>query len=95
MGWSTDSQILRVFERPVCVSDAVIETIVQAIEKWPELSRSPPVFEFVDADKLDGLFEARVIDNPSHIPSVEFVFQGALVRVMYTATVRVIVERVM
>jgi len=54
-GWSTDSQIVREFDRPVRVSDAVIETLIEAVEDWPELSRSPPVFEFVDADKLDAI----------------------------------------
>lgn len=92
-GWSTDSQIVREFDRPVRVSDAVIETLMEAVEDWPELSRSPPVFEFVDADKLDGLFKTRAVDETSHMPSVEFLFQDALVTVMYASTVRVIVER--
>jgi len=92
-GWSTDSQIVREFDRPVRVSDAVIETLMQAVEDWPELSRSPPVFEFVDADKLDGLFKTRAVEETSHMPSVEFPFQGALVTILYGSTVRVIVER--
>ncbi|MFC7185988.1 HalOD1 output domain-containing protein [Halorubrum yunnanense] len=92
-GWSTDSQIVREFDRPVRVSKAVTETLIEAVEDWPELSRSPPVFEFVDADKLDGLFKTRAVDEASHMPSVEFLFQDALVTVMYASTVRVIVER--
>ena len=92
-GWSTDSQIVREFDRPVRVSDAVIETLMEAVEDWPELSRSPPVFEFVDADKLDGLFKTRTVEETSHMPSVEFLFQDVLVTVMYASTVRVIVER--
>jgi len=51
------------------------------------------VFEFVDADKLDGLFKTRTVEETSHMPSVEFLFQDALVTVMYASTVRVIVER--
>jgi len=92
-GWSTDSQIVREFDRPVRVSDAVIETLMEAVEDWPELSRSPPVFEFVDADKLDGLFKTRTVEETSYMPSVEFLFQDALVTVLYGSTVRVIVER--
>ena len=92
-GWSTDSQIVREFDTPVRVSDAVIETLIEAVEDWPELSRSPPVFEFVDADKLDGLFKTRTVEETSHMPSVEFLFQDVLVTVMYASTVRVIVER--
>jgi len=92
-GWSTDSLIVREFDRPVCVSEAVTETLMQAVEDWPDLSRSPPVFEFVDVDKLDGLFKTRAVDETSHMPSVEFLFQDALVTVMYASTVRVVVER--
>ena len=92
-GWSTDSQIVREFDRPVRVSGAVIETLIEAVEDWPELSRSPPVFEFVDADKLDGLFKTRTVEETSYMPSVEFLFQDALVTVLYGSTVRVIVER--
>ena len=92
-GWSTDSQIVREFDRPVRVSDAVIETIDKAVEDWHELSSSPPLFEFVDADNLDGLFKTRTVEKTSYMPSVEFVFQDALVTVMYASTVRVIVER--
>ncbi|WP_265338737.1 HalOD1 output domain-containing protein [Halalkalirubrum salinum] len=92
-GWSTDSQIVCEFDRPVRVSDAVIETLMEAVEDWPELSRSPPVFEFVDPDKLDGLFKTRTVEGTSHMPSVEFLFQDALVTVMYASTVCVIVER--
>jgi len=92
-GLSTDSLVIREFDRPVCVSEAVIETLMKAVEDWPDLSRSPPVFEFVDADKLDGLFKTRAVEETSHVPSVEFLFQDALVTVMYASTVRVIVER--
>jgi hypothetical protein len=91
--WSTDSLVIREFGRPVCVSDAVIETITEAVEKWPELTDSPAVFEFVDADKLDDLFKKRAVDDSSHIPSVEFRFQDAIVTVLYGSTVRVIVEQ--
>lgn len=91
--WSTDSLVMREFGRPVCVSDAVIETITEAVEKWPELTDSPAVFEFVDADKLDDLFKKRAVDDASHIPSVEFRFQDAMVTVLYGSTVRVIVEQ--
>lgn len=91
--WNTDTQIVRGFERPVVVSEAVINTLVQAVEDWSELNDSPPVAEFVDADNLNGLFKTRAVDKTSHIPSVEFLFQDALVTVMYGSTVRVIVER--
>jgi hypothetical protein len=90
--WSTNTHVVREFDRSVRVSDAVMETLMEAVEEWPELSRSPTVFEFVDTDNLDGLFKTRAVDE-SHTPSVEFLFQGALVTVMYASTVRVIVER--
>lgn len=92
-GWSTDSQIVREFDRHARVSDAVTETLMKAVEDWPELSRSPPVFEFVDADKLDGLFKTRAVAETSHIPFVEFLFQDTLVTVIYASTVCVTVER--
>jgi len=92
-GWSTDSQIVREFDTSVRVSDAVIAALIEAVEDWPELSLFPPVAEFVDADKLDGLFKTRAVDETSHTPSVEFLFQDALVKVMYGSVVRVIVER--
>lgn len=91
--WSTDTQVVRGFERPVVVSEAVISTLMDAVDCWPDLDKSPPVAEFVDADNLDGLFKTRAIDETRHIPSVEFLFQDALVTVMYESTVRVIVER--
>lgn len=92
-GWTTDTELVREFDRPALVSDAVIQTITDAIEAWPELSDSPSVFEFVDADKLDGLFKTRAVDDAGHVPSLEFRFQRALVTVMYASRVRVIVER--
>ncbi|GGJ04248.1 hypothetical protein GCM10008995_12550 [Halobellus salinus] len=84
---------MREFDRPVRVSDAVIETLIEAVNDWPDLSESPPVFEFVDVDKLDGLFKTRAVEKTSHMPSVEFLFQDALVTVLYGSAVRVIVER--
>jgi hypothetical protein len=66
---------------------------MDAVDCWPDLDTSPPVAEFVDADNLNGLFKARAIDETGHIPSVEFLFQDALVTIMYGSTVRVIVER--
>ncbi|TKR24689.1 HalOD1 output domain-containing protein [Natronomonas salsuginis] len=91
--WSTDTQLVKGFERPVVVSEAVLSTLMEAVDHWPELSRSPPVFEFVDVDKLNGLFKSRAVDETSYTPSVEFLFQDALVTVLYGSTVRVIVER--
>jgi hypothetical protein len=91
--WSTDTQLVKGFERPVVVSEAVLNTLMEAVDHWPELSRSPPVFEFVDVDKLDGLFKTRAVEETGHLPSVEFLFQDALVTVLYGSTVRVIVER--
>jgi len=70
--WSTDTQLVHGFERPVVVSEAVLSTLMEAVDHWPELSRSPPVFEFVDVDKLDGLFKTRAVEETGHLPSVEF-----------------------
>jgi hypothetical protein len=92
-GWTTDTEIVRAFDRPAVVSDAVIESITDAVDAWPELSDSPSIFEFVDVDKLNGLFKTRAVDDASHVPSLEFRFQQALVTVMYASRVRVIVER--
>jgi hypothetical protein len=92
-GWTTDTKLVREFDRPVVVSDAVVESLVEAMESWPELRDTLPVAEFVDAEKLDGLFKTRAVDDTGHVPSLEFRFQQALVTVMYASRVRVIVER--
>lgn len=92
-GWTTDTELVREFDRPALVSDALIESLMDAVDAWPELRDTPPVAEFVDADKLDGLFKTRAVDDASHVPSLEFRFQQALVTVMYGSRLRVIVER--
>jgi hypothetical protein len=93
VGWGAYTIIEREFDKSVRVSDAVLETIMKAVEDWPELDQSPPVYEFVAVDKLDGLFETRAAGDTSRIPSVEFPFQDAHVTVLYGSTVRVIVDR--
>lgn len=92
-GLSTDSLVVREFDRPTVISNAVMMTIMEAVDRWPTLSDSPPVVDYVDVDQLDGLFKTRAVDDTGHIPSVEFRFQGALVTVLYASTVRVIIER--
>lgn len=92
-GWTTGTELVREFDRPVVVSDAVIDSILAAVDAWPELSESPPIGEFVDVDALNGVFKTRAVDDTSHVPSLEFRFQQALVTVVYGSRVRVIVER--
>ncbi|WP_394338288.1 HalOD1 output domain-containing protein [Halorubrum sp. Hd13] len=68
-------------------------TIDEAISQWPELSETPPLYQFVDAERLNGLFKTKAVDNHGWAPSVEFQFQGCRVTLLYSSSVRVIIER--
>lgn len=92
-GWETDTKLVREFARPVSVVDAVTATVSEAVETWPELSETPPLYEFVDVEKLDGLFKTRATDDTRWLPSAAFRFQGCRVTVMYGRSIRVMIER--
>lgn len=68
-------------------------TVAAAIEEWPELSESPPLAEFIEAENLDNLFAAGSRENVGWIPSVMFEFQGCRVTVLYGSKLRVLIER--
>lgn len=91
-GWATDTQLIREFARPTNVSDAVLLTVSEAIEKWSDLSDTPPLLHYVDIEKLDGLFKTEATDGSGWLPSAAFEFQGCRVTVLYGSTIRVIVE---
>lgn len=94
-GWCTDTELVRVFDRPVDVVDAVVSSVAEAIERWPELSETPPLADFVDVAKLDGLFETKAVASSGNCPcpSAEFQFQDCRVTVLYGRTLRIIVSR--
>jgi hypothetical protein len=92
-GWTTDTKLVRGFDRPVNVSDAIVTTLSEAIQQWPELSETPPLYQFVDAEKLNGLFKTKAVDDYRWTPSVEFQFQGCRVTLLHGSSVRVIIER--
>ncbi len=91
-GWTSDTEVVREFDRPVSMVDAVTSTVGTATETWSELSEDPPLFEFIDVENLDGLFRSEAARGgwPS---SVEFEFQGCAVTILYGRTVRVVIER--
>ena len=93
LGWSSETDLVREFPRPVNVTDAVSSTVAEAVDTWPELSDTPPLFEFVDTEKLDGLFGTRATGDGQRIPSADFQFQGCQVTVLYGRTIRVIIQR--
>lgn len=92
-GWATDTQLIREFDRPVNVSDAAALTVSEAVEKWSDLSDTPRLTHYVDAERLDGLFETEATDAGGWLPSVAFEFQGCQVTVLYGSAIRVIVDR--
>lgn len=92
-GWTSDSELVREFARPVAVADAVVSTVYEAINKWPDLSNTPPLYDFVDVERLDGLFRSKAVDSSRWAPSVEFRFQSCQVTVLYGREIRVIVQR--
>ena len=92
-GWTTETELVREFDRPVNVADAVVSSVVEAIEEWSEVSETPPLFHFVDVDKLSGLFKSKATNGGSWLPSAAFQFQDCRVKVLYGSTVRVIIKR--
>ncbi len=92
-GWTTDTELVREFGRPVNVADAVSFTVDEATDKWAELSETPPLYHFVDAERLDGLFETNPTDDTGFLPSARFNFQGCRIEVLYGERVRVVVRR--
>ncbi|MFB6168168.1 MAG: HalOD1 output domain-containing protein [Haloferacaceae archaeon] len=75
------------------VVDAVGAAVTDAIQQWPELSETPPLYQFVDVEKLDGLFKPKATDDSGWLPSAEFRFQGCRVTVLYGSSIRVIIRR--
>jgi hypothetical protein len=92
-GWTTDTKLVRGFDRPVDVADAVISAVDDAIGQWPELSESPPLYQFVDVEKLNGLFKTKATDDSRWLPSAVFQFQSCRVTILYGSSVRVIIDR--
>ena len=92
-GWTTEAELVREFDRPVNVADAVSSTVAEAIGQWPELSETPPLYRFVDVEKLDGLFKTNATDDSSVLPSAKFRFQDCQVTVLYGSSILVIIQR--
>lgn len=92
-GWTTDTELVREFDRPFDVSEALHSTVKEAIGQWPELSDTPPLHKFVDAEKLDGLFRTKATDDSGWLPSAEFQFQSCRLTVLYSSVIRVIIDR--
>ena len=92
-GWTTDAELVREFDRPVNVADAVSSTVAEAIGQWPEVSETPPLYRFVDVEKLNGLFKTNATDDSSLLPSAKFRFQGCQVTVLYGSSILVIIRR--
>lgn len=92
-GWTTDTELVREFDRPTTVEDAVVSTVLAAVETWPELSETPPLAEFVAVENLDGLFRTKSTNDSGWLPSVAFRFQDCRVTVLYGSSIRVIVDR--
>lgn len=92
-GWSSETELVREFARPANVTDAVSATVAEAVDTWPELSDTPSLFEFVDTEKLDGLFGKRATSDGQRLPSADFSFQGCQVTVLYGRTIRVVIQR--
>lgn len=92
-GWETDTKLVREFPRPVNVVDAVTSTVSEAVAMWSHLSETPPLSQFVDVEKLDGLFKTKATDNTRWLPSAVFRFQGCRVTVLYGRSIRVMIEQ--
>jgi hypothetical protein len=92
-GWTTDTELIREFDHPVDVADAVVSAVEIATEEWPEHSETPPLAHFVDVENLDGLFKTKATDDSGWLPSAAFQFQDCQVTVLYGPTVRVIIRR--
>lgn len=92
-GWTTDTELVREFDRPVNVANTVISTVEEAIGQWPELSETPPLYQFVDIAELDGLFKTRATDDSQWLPSAKFQFQSCRITLLYGTLFRVIIER--
>lgn len=92
-GWTTETDLVREFDRPVDIVTAVLSTAGAAVEQWPELSETPSLYQFVDVERLDGLFKTAATGDSGWIPSAEFPFQSCRVTVLYGSSVRVIINR--
>jgi hypothetical protein len=92
-GWTTDTELVRVFDRPVNVGNAVISAVDEAIGQWSELAETPPLYNFVDTTRLDGLFKTKATDDSGWLPSAKFQFQSCRVTVLYGSSLRVIIKR--
>lgn len=92
-GWVTDTELVRTYERPVDTAAAVTSVIQKAIQQWPELSETPPLYQFVEVEYLDGLLKKKAMNDSGRTPSVEFHFQSCRVTVLYGSLLRVIINR--
>jgi hypothetical protein len=92
-GWTTETELVREFDRSVNIVDAVSSTVDEAIGRWSELSETPPLHEFVDVENLNGLFKPKATDDCGWLPSAKFQFQSCRVTLLYGSSIRVIAER--
>ena len=92
-GWTTETKLVRTYDRPNSVGDAITSTVKEAVQRWQELSDTPPLYQFVDVEKLEGLFKTKATDDSGWLPSAEFQFQSCRVTVLYGSPVNVIIER--
>ncbi|MFB6252360.1 MAG: hypothetical protein ABEI27_11880 [Halobellus sp.] len=92
-GWSTDEKFIREFDRPVGIEQALVSTVTEATQEWSELSATPPLEEFVDAERLEGLIKTKSLDTTDSLPLIQFPFQSCQVTVLYGLTVRILIER--
>lgn len=92
-GWTTDTELVREFDQPVNIVDAVSSTVDEAIQQWSELSETPSLYQFVEIENLDGLFKTKATDDSRWLPSAKFRFQSCWVTLLYGSSIRVIIER--
>jgi hypothetical protein len=93
-GWATDNQILREFDRPVTVSEALLATLLEAVDTWPELDEMPPMTKLANLDIINMLAEDWMPGDRKEFRSIEFKSGGLVVNIIYGATsVRILIKR--
>jgi hypothetical protein len=92
-GWTGERKLVRTYDGPANLTDATISAVTEAIQQWPELSETPTLYQFVDVERLDGLFKRGATDDSESLPSVEFQFQSCRVTLLCGSSICVIIER--
>lgn len=92
-GLTTETKLVRAYDRPGKVVEAITSRVTETIQRWLELSETSPLYQFVGVEKFDGSFETKTTENNGWLPSAGVQSQSRRVTLPCGSSIRVTIER--